>query len=123
VTTSFFNSADGVIIAYSVTHAKTFDSVSRWMEMVRDKSDAPIAIVATKADLPAAIDLAAAAEFCASQKEPISHTVTSAMDGRGVEEAFDNFIDRMSQARKPRSQSTVKLDKSSPAMPPPPSCC
>ena len=53
LTHAFYKRADGVIIAYDCTSTKTFESVSTWMDSIKEhaESGVPKILVANKIDL------------------------------------------------------------------------
>jgi small GTP-binding protein len=94
VTTSFFRAANGVLVVYDVTSEATFKNVNRWIQHVKElKPDVPVGIIGNKCDLERVVTTNSARNFCSEQK--LDFFEASALDGQGVQEAFQKFVERM----------------------------
>lgn len=120
VTTSFFRAANGVLVIFDVTNDKSFASVKRWIQHVKElKPDVPLAVVGNKCDLERAVTKEASVAFCAEMD--LEFYEASALDGKGVQESFQRFVERMhaekAKESKPR-QSTINPADAARAGPP-----
>jgi GTPase SAR1 family protein len=115
------------LIVYDVSDEKSFASVQRWIQHVKELSpDAPVAVVANKCDLEHVVSSERAMELC--KDKSIDFFEVSALSGAGVDVSLNKFVERMCKEKKTPAvapiKNTVNLGGAGPAKKqPPPGCC
>ena len=121
---TYFRSAKGVILVYSISDQETFESLTNWVDntvsaMGIGNQDLVKVLVGNKSDLSSErqVDLERAREFGRGYEIAEDHVLeVSAKDGTGVQELFDLV-----------ARDINPLAKSTPKPPPPPNtknkCC
>jgi Ras-related protein Rab-11A len=93
-TTSLYcRGAHGALIVFDVTSRPSFAAIPSWMSLI-NPSDCPravpVVIAANKADLAPVISRDEMADFC-SENGDIQYFETSALNGMGVDAAFETL--------------------------------
>mmetsp|Transcript_6941 Transcript_6941/g.22579 ORF Transcript_6941/g.22579 Transcript_6941/m.22579 type:complete len:246 (-) Transcript_6941:143-880(-) len=89
---AFYRGADGALLVYDTTDAKTFEQIDMWrgelLQRVEGKpEDFPVVVVGNKIDLPGGGDQQAVRTWC--RDLGIGLCLTSAKDGTGVAAAME----------------------------------
>ena len=110
MTSSYFKGSKGVLIVYDITNHSSFESVDRWINEFRMKSDenSSIIIVGNKNDLEEERKVTKEEGEEKAKKFNLGFFETSAKDGKNVEEAFkclfekvvDNYIKKKEKSEK-----------------------
>ena len=116
ITTAHYRRAVGALLVYDITQEKTFQSVKRWVEELRDHAEPDIVImlVGNKSDL---------AEKSPEQREVMIETAqqmasksgmlfieTSAVNGIKVKEAFELLLNEINRRRSTDSSKRSIAD-------------
>ena len=90
LTTSFFKSAQGIMVCYSLTDENSFQSVNKWMKQIRNYApkDVKVVLLGNKSDLQSErkVDTQTASEV--AQQFGAGFYEVSAFNGDNIEEAF-----------------------------------
>jgi small GTP-binding protein len=111
VTSAFYHGAIGALLLYDVSTSLSFQSLSHWMQELRENADCNIAVmlVGNKCDLQElrAVSTDEGVEF--AKRKNLLFIETSARDGTNVQESFTRLITqivhRLSTADLNRDQS------------------
>ena len=99
---NYYRDAKGALIVYDITDRKSFDKVVSWIKELKDQADKNIVIIVAgnKCDMERdrQINKADAQEFC--RKLQIRHFDTSAKNGNGVDDVFQELATLIFQANK-----------------------
>ena len=94
ITSAYYRGAIGALLLYDVTAALTFNSLSRWLQELRENADSNIVVmlVGNKCDLQElrAVSTEEGVEF--SKSENLLFIETSARDSTNVQESFTTLI-------------------------------
>ena len=103
VTTAYYRGAGGAVVVYDVSRPETFHRVSAWVEEVGNNcSPLPVLVlVGNKADLAATRSVSTAAGLEVAKKHNMCFFEASALNGKGVEEAFEELVGLMIKADPP----------------------
>lgn len=112
ITKTQYKGAKGIILVYDLTDKKTFDSVSYWMDHIKEnaESDVEVLIVGNKIDMT---DLRAVnSEDCQnlSKKYNVPIMETSAKTGENVEKAFFTIVSNIYNKEKSKSVQTTEIN-------------
>lgn len=90
ISQSYIRNADAIILVYDVTSDDTFHHVSTWMEAIHNlaKQDLPVILVGNKIDMVNERKITTEEGKNLADKYKILFKEASAMDGKGVTEAF-----------------------------------
>jgi len=91
ITSSFYKGAHGIIIVYDVTNIKSFNSVTKWIENIREHTNNPnIILIGNKLDAENRV-----VSFDQGNSFAINNNIkfyeTSAKNGDNVYDAFTSF--------------------------------
>jgi Ras-related protein Rab-11A len=110
MTSSYFKGSKGVLIVYDITNQSSFESVDRWINEFRMKSDenSSIIIVGNKNDLEEERKVTKEEGEEKAKKFNLGFFETSAKDGKNVDDAFkclfekvvDNYIKKKEKSEK-----------------------
>lgn len=113
ITKTQYRGAKGIILVYDVTDKKTFDSVSYWMDHIKENADADVEIllVGNKTDITEnrTVKVDDGAEL--GKKFNVKVVETSAKSGDNVDKAFMSIIDNIYNKEKGKL-GTKEEDKS-----------
>lgn len=85
---SYYRGSDGILLMYDITNFRSFENVKRWLNVIRQNSQAPIILLGHKCDLEGErqVDKLLAQTFAKEHKIMfletsilISHTIDSAV--------------------------------------------
>ena len=88
LTKNFFRNSDGILIAFDLTHRKSFEKVNYWMESSLQNADSgiPIIILGNKVDLIRQVSQEEASKVAEGFK--VKYFETSAKNNIGISEAI-----------------------------------
>ena len=107
---SFFNGAQGILAVADLTRRDTLPVLTGWVEAVESiAGKVPVVLVGNKVDLRSDAQLGAAELAEMANSLGCSYLLTSAKDGRNVEDAFLRLGTHIAEARiPPISVSTAR---------------
>jgi small GTP-binding protein len=109
----YFRGASGVVLVYDITSSKSLEAVSYWLDEVRQKATADVALflVGNKADLSEQRQVRESEGQAFAAQAGVPWLETSAKTGVRVSEAFESLIQRI--CRSPAAPTTsLKIHKS-----------
>ena len=99
ITSAYYRGAVGALLVYDICKAVSFENVDRWLKELKDHADSQTVVMLTgnKADLKhlRAVKTEEAATY--SQKHSLAFIETSALEGTGVEKAFEIVLNEIYQ--------------------------
>lgn len=116
ITTAHYRRAVGALLVYDVTQAKTFQSVKRWVEELRDHAEPDIVImlVGNKTDLveryPEQREVTTESAQQVAGKGGMLFIETSAVNGMKVKEAFEVLLNEINRRRSADSSKRSIAD-------------
>ena len=122
MTSSYFKGSKGVLIVYDITNYSSFESVDRWINEFRMKSEenSAIILVGNKNDIEEERKVTKEEGEEKAKKYNLAFFETSAKDGKNVEEAFkclfekvvENYIKKKKKMKKKENYYKVmKMEK------------
>ena len=114
--------AEGIILMYDITKRKTFESITEWVESIKEAKgeNFPVVLVGNKCDLKEEREIDKEEGENEAKKNGFLFFETSNKDGTNVEEATLALISKVVELRKkeepqkdenePASQNSTKLD-------------
>jgi small GTP-binding protein len=99
ITSAYYRGAVGALLVYDISKSTSFENVEKWLKELKDHADSSIVVMLTgnKCDLKhlRAVKSEQAATF--AQKHSLAFLETSALDGFGVEKAFEMVLNEIYQ--------------------------
>jgi small GTP-binding protein len=99
ITSAYYRGAVGALLVYDISKSLSFENVEKWLKELKDHADSQTVIMLTgnKADLTKlrAISTEEAATY--AQKHNLAFIETSALDGTGVDKAFEIVLNEIYQ--------------------------
>jgi len=99
ITSAYYRGAVGALLVYDICKPMSFENVDRWLKELKDHADSQTVVMLTgnKADLKhlRAVKTEEAATY--SQKHNLAFIETSALEGTGVEKAFEIVLNEIYQ--------------------------
>ncbi|OMJ70865.1 hypothetical protein SteCoe_31080 [Stentor coeruleus] len=99
ITSAYYRGAVGALLVYDISKTTSFENVDKWLKELKDHADSQIVVLLTgnKADLKhlRAISTEEAATY--SQKHSLAFIEISALDGTGVDKAFETVLNEIYQ--------------------------
>ena len=98
ITKSYLKGANGIIIVYDVSNHKSFEGAQNWIKQIKDKVSPRVcvALAANKIDLEEReVSTDEGENF--SKENNFPYYETSAKEGIGINECFDNMIKQIYQ--------------------------
>lgn len=91
VTSAYYRGSRGVLVVYDVTDRSSFESVTMWMQNIRDHADddVDVVLVGSKGDLAEAKVVSTAEARALARELDIEHIETSAKENLRVDEPFE----------------------------------
>ena len=110
ISQTYYKRADGVILAYDCTNAKSFENLSTWLGQINDHSNEGVQkiIVGTKCDVDEskkAVNKQNAEKF--AQEQGLQHYETSALKGSNVELIFSEITQLILNKRATNKAATT----------------
>lgn len=99
ITSAYYRGAVGALLVYDVCKANTFENVEKWLKELKDHADSQtvVLLVGNKADLRHLRMIKAEEASAFSLKHQIGFLETSALEGTGVEKAFEYVLNQVYQ--------------------------
>ena len=116
ITTAHYRRAVGALLVYDITQEKTFQSVKRWVEELRDHAEPDIVImlVGNKSDLveksPELREVMIETAQQMATKNSMMFIETSAVNGIKVKEAFESLLNEINRRRSADSSKRSIAD-------------
>ena len=103
----------GALVVCDISNEESFFHIQDWCNFVRDASPgAEVVILANKVDLSPSKRVVTAEKLQEySNKHSIPYFETSALQGKGYEEAFDNLCERLYDKENSNAQDDLDLNK------------
>lgn len=99
ITSAYYRGAVGALLVYDISKSTSFENVDKWLKELKDHADSQTVVMLTgnKADLKhlRAISTEEAATY--AQKHNLAFIETSALDGTGVDKAFEIVLNEIYQ--------------------------
>lgn len=99
ITSAYYRGAVGALLVYDISKSTSFENVDKWLKELKDHADSQTVVMLTgnKADLKhlRAISTEEAATY--AQKHNLAFIETSALDGTGVDRAFEIVLNEIYQ--------------------------
>lgn len=99
ITSAYYRGAVGALLVYDISKSSSFENVEKWLKELKDHADSQTVVMLTgnKADLKQlrAVTTEEAATY--AQKHNLAFIETSAMDGSGVDRAFEIVLNEIYQ--------------------------
>ena len=99
ITSAYYRGAVGALLVYDICKAVSFENVDKWLKELKDHADSQTVVMLTgnKCDLKhlRAVKTDEAASY--SQKNNLAFIETSALEGSGVEKAFEIVLNEIYQ--------------------------
>ncbi|OMJ65516.1 hypothetical protein SteCoe_38074 [Stentor coeruleus] len=99
ITSAYYRGAVGALLVYDISKSTSFENVDKWLKELKDHADSQTVVMLTgnKADLKhlRAISTEEAATY--AQKYNLAFIETSALDGTGVDKAFEIVLNEIYQ--------------------------
>jgi small GTP-binding protein len=94
ITSAYYRGAIGALLLYDVTSALTFQSLTRWLQELRENADSNIVVmlVGNKCDLQELRAVATDEGVGFAKTESLLFIETSALDATNVQESFKRLI-------------------------------
>ena len=110
VTSSYYKGSKGVLIVYDITNYSSFESVDRWINEFRMKSDenSAIVLVGNKNDNEELRKVTIEEGEEKAKKYNLGFFETSAKDGKNVDEAFKCLFEKVVENYKKNKEKTEK---------------
>lgn len=99
ITSAYYRGAVGALLVYDVCKANTFENVEKWLKELKDHADSQtvVLLVGNKADLRHLRMIKAEDASAFSLKHQIGFLETSALEGTGVDKAFEYVLNQIYQ--------------------------
>ena len=99
ITKSYLKGANGIIIVYDVTNQKSFEGVQNWVKQIKEKvsSRVCVALAANKIDKNEEREVSTEEGETFGKENDFPYYETSAKDGIGINECFNNMIKQIYQ--------------------------
>jgi small GTP-binding protein len=97
ITSAYYRGAVGALLVYDVCKANSFENVEKWLKELKDHADSQTVVLLTgnKADLKHLRAIKAEEALAFSQKYQIGFMETSALEGTGVDKAFEYVLNEI----------------------------
>ncbi len=97
ITSAFYRGAVGVIVVYDIAMRSSFDNIQKWLDEIKDRADPSIVtiIVGNKCDLDHLRTVKRQEGEDMAQELYVTFMETSALDNRGIEEAYAAMVEQI----------------------------
>eukprot|EP00792_Barthelona_sp_PAP020_P004109 TRINITY_DN1891_c0_g2_i1.p1 TRINITY_DN1891_c0_g2~~TRINITY_DN1891_c0_g2_i1.p1 ORF type:complete len:207 (-),score=62.01 TRINITY_DN1891_c0_g2_i1:73-663(-) len=102
ITTAFYHGAHGIVVAYDVTRASTFENVQNWLDAVEKHAseNVELLLIGNKTDLDKERQVTTEEGLEFATERGISFIETSAQSGENVLKAFELLGSKIVENRK-----------------------
>ena len=111
ITSQVYKGSDGIILIYDVGEEETFIKIKDWIEQIKSnisEEEISLILVGNKCDITERrISKEKGKEMADSLK--INYYETSALNGTGINEAFEGLAKEILKKRKTNSERTISL--------------
>jgi len=99
ITSAYYRGAVGAMLVYDICKANTFENVEKWLKELRDHADSQtvVLLAGNKADLKHLRAIKTDDALAFSLKHQLGFVETSALEGTGVEKAFEYVLNQIYQ--------------------------
>ena len=115
IPTNFIKNAEGILLMYDITDRKSFESITNWIEDIKEKKENnfPIILIGNKTDLEHERQVSKEEGEKVAEKYGYIFFETSNKDGINVEESFLNLTYKILEKRgkEIKINHNKKLDK------------
>lgn len=122
ITTSYYRSADAILLVYDITDQLSFDNLNQWREDVKTyaREGVNVLLLGNKLDLEARRAVTYEDAQAYAEENGMSYVETSALVDRNVEDAFTRLALASLQSKAPAEEdsrlkgsktTSVKMDK------------
>ena len=114
---SYYKGAHGIILIYDVTDQKSFDSIKKWLEQIKEEAPNKVSVllVANKIDIEKRIITKEDGENIAKSYD-LDIYESSAKDNINVSEAFEDLAEKINAKYKIMKERGKKLEENVPEM-------
>ena len=116
ITTQYYKGADGIVLVYDVTDDASYDKIRDWMDQIihnTQKDEIGLVLLGNKCDMePRNVTEAQGNKLAEELK--ISYFETSALNGQGINEAFEQLTRKKKKKKgvgKGQEENGVDLNK------------
>eukprot|EP01114_Cavostelium_apophysatum_P011721 TRINITY_DN2613_c0_g1_i1.p1 TRINITY_DN2613_c0_g1~~TRINITY_DN2613_c0_g1_i1.p1 ORF type:complete len:215 (+),score=2.14 TRINITY_DN2613_c0_g1_i1:182-826(+) len=111
LTSSFYRGADGVMLVYDLSDAKSFEHIEEWLKDIQKwvYARTPILIVGNKKDMNSQRAVTHQQIIDLVRRHNLLHVEASALNSEHVDEAFNSLAHCVVHHKIQRSQSAVRL--------------
>ena len=112
---SYYKGAHGIILMYDVTDQKSFDSIKKWLEQIKEEAPNKVSVllVANKIDIEKRIITKEDGENIAKSYD-LDIYESSAKDNINVSEAFEDLAEKINEKFKNMKEKGKKLEENVP---------
>jgi Ras-related protein Rab-1A len=112
---SYYKGAHGIILMYDVTDQKSFDSIKKWLEQIKEEAPNKVSVllVANKIDIEKRIITKEDGENIAKSYN-LDIYESSAKDNINVSEAFEDLAEKINEKYKIMKEKGKKLNENIP---------
>jgi Ras-related protein Rab-1A len=98
ITNAFYRGTHGILIVFDVTDVESFENVRDWVNNVKQYATEHVVVnlCGNKIDMSRKVTTYEAREYC--KKNNYNYFETSAKEGTGVEEVFNDLIEQIKEA-------------------------
>ena len=103
ITSHIYKDADGIILVFDVTSEESFNQITDWMEQIKNnvsKEEVNLILIGNKCDLADRMVEKERGEKMA-EKLKIKYFETSALTGKGINEAFEELAKQIFKNKNP----------------------
>lgn len=99
ITSAYYRGAVGALLVYDISKSSSFENVDKWLKELKDHADSQTVVMLTgnKADLKQLRIVSTEEAATYAQKHNLAFIETSAMDGTGVDKAFEIVLNEIYQ--------------------------
>jgi len=99
ITSAYYRGAVGALLVYDISKSSSFENVDKWLKELKDHADSQTVVMLTgnKADLKQLRIVPTEEAATYAQKHNLAFIETSAMDGTGVDKAFEIVLNEIYQ--------------------------
>eukprot|EP00914_Ancora_sagittata_P025750 GHVO01050966.1.p1 GENE.GHVO01050966.1~~GHVO01050966.1.p1 ORF type:complete len:211 (+),score=14.32 GHVO01050966.1:54-686(+) len=113
ITSAYYRGAVGALVVYDISKRSSFESITRWLEELKEHADPDIVIllVGNKSDLKHLRTVSQDEARALAEKEGLAYIETSALQATNVEAAFHRILSEIYLQRKDRMVDTQRASE------------